>query len=130
MDNKVQRVKVISVDFDKERKLVFLKIKDENKKELILGMNSRELPIALEIGDPEVVFPDDIIEKICNAIVGKEINWTSRLDKEVAINVDDLKGLGSDDNEFKIDEEFEQKVLKLQDKYPIDLIKEYIDNNF
>jgi len=133
-----ERVRVIDAKFDQQRKLVFLKIKSKDGKEITLGMKSRELHVALSVGDPNVVLPDEVIQKMCDTIIGKEINWTSYLDEEVSINLDKIKdtsiGVEEETEEekekrIKIDEEFEQKVLKLDDKYPINQIKDYIEND-
>lgn len=84
-------IKILDTTFNVRKNLVILKIyKYDTESEINIAIKADELPQALGIGKPGVVYPAKVIGKICSAVKDKKIDWQTTLDDSVHVTKDEM----------------------------------------
>jgi len=127
------KVMVKSVKFDVGKGIVLLDLSSTKRKSNIqIAIKSSQLPQSLGLGEPDVLYPNKIIQKICKTILNKELEWQSELDEAVHITKEEYIKyadiLGRNPILDKESEESEgirmqiEKKLESMEQYPLDAI--------
>lgn len=111
------KIKILDTIFDIRNNLVILHVfKYETEAELNIAIKANELPQALGLGKPGIIYPPKVIGQICSSVKDKELDWQSTLDKESHISKDDMaKYKECLKNNSLLDEETDESI-KLREK--------------